>query len=381
MNSIDLSGVKIGAIEKAAHISDVTESSNKVEAPQPEYEEEPKEEEHLSEDKIEDVISNLSIMIEDTEDVNKNDIEEDKKEGQEKKVDEKENPGDKPAESVYSVLAEFLKEKGVLPDSIEVQDEDTFIESIQKTIEAEKYKGLSDAQKAYLESIESGMSENDAKVISNAVKNLDSIDRKVVSEDKSLAEGLIKEDLKAQGWNDARIQKHIERLEKLGELEDEAMVSKENLKRMTVEETQRLKEEAEKAKKTRLEEEQNQVKALKDAIYKSDKVFENFRVDDRLKNKVYELMTTPVGKAPDGTPINALIKDRLEDVVDFEKRLYYAYTLTNGFRDIKKLQRKAENSAAKKLKAAVEGIGVDFTNKGDGVGSKIKTTIPNIVKL
>jgi len=286
-----------------------------------------------------------------------------------------------PADSVYPALAEFLKEKGIISSDDEIKTEEAFVDVMKKTIEEARYANLTEVQKQYLEAIESGVDAETAKSSVMDIKQLSTLKVSDLEANVELRHSLIREDLKAQGWNQSRIEKQITRLVESNDDLEEAVLAKTNIVSSINSRLESAKENFKKEEEAHKANFEKQVAALKDAVYSSDKVFGTFKVDKILQEKVYKSMTTPVEYEEDGKPLNALAKDRKDNPVDFEKRLYYAYTLTDGFNNLDKLVRKAENKAAKKLKEAVQNMDVIRTGSGMGLFTPPASDIPDIVDV
>ena len=283
--------------------------------------------------------------------------------------------------SMYSTLAEFLGERGILDKGLDIKDEDSFVKAIQNTIEQGKFAGLSDSQKQYINAVEAGVEEDVATSLSNNIKALEEMKDSDLSEDLDTARLLIKDDLAAQGWDEERITKQLERLGKTDELYSEGLTARDNIIANNKQLLKAKEVEAVTAKEQAQKNLDKQVETLKEGIYSTNKVMDTITADDRLKNQVYEAMTVPVGYTEEGTALNALTKDRQDDPIDFERRLYYAYVLTNGFRDNKKLQRRADSAAARKLKHAVTGLGTGSMSSNGSTPYTPDKSVPDIVKV
>ena len=297
---------------------------------------------------------------------------------------DKSNAEDPPATSVYPALAEFLKERGVissLDDVSTIKTEDDFVKVVQDEIEASKYANLTDKQVMYMKAMEAGVNEELVQNTISIIDNLGAIEDKDIQEDAELRAELIREDLKAQGWEDVRISKQIERLVKSGDDVEEALHSKTNIVALHKENLELEQQEKVQAQKDAKQAELDQLKKLKDEVYNMDNALGSIKVDGALKDKIYNAMTTVTETTKDGIPINALTADRLKDPVDFDKRLYSVYVLTNGFKDISSLQRKAENKAARNLREAVLNTGVEISSSGTGLFKPDLNDMPDIVKL
>jgi len=283
--------------------------------------------------------------------------------------------------NIYPALAGFLKDKGIFDDGAEIKDEDSFVAAISKTIEDSKFSGLSEKQKLYLDAIESGIEDKVAKGIIQDIDSLQKITETTLTENTALAENFIKNDLLVQGWSEDRIAKQIERLKASNEIVSEGLIAKDNVLKSNLNAIEDKKQAVADANKIAKEKEDKQLSKLKDSIFKETKALSTVTADDKLKNRVYESMTVPVAYKEDGSPLNALMKDRADDPVDFEKRLYYAYVITDGFRDTKLLQRRADSSAARKLKDAVAGMHIGLSGEGTPIHKEEPKDMPDIVSV
>jgi len=269
-----------------------------------------------------------------------------------------------PADDVFQNLGEFLKEKGILSSfDAEIKTEEEFVDLLEKELKEREYSGLNEDQKFLLQELEKGVP---TELVHSKLKNdkvYHQITDEAVKENTELQKQLIIQDLLAQGWTSARAEKQYNRLVNLGETEEEAFTAKANLVakekhdyETEVARIQELKEDAVNTEKKLLED-------LKVNVFKQEKLFGELPVTEGLKQKAYEAMTKVVDYTKDGQPLNALIKARQEDPVNFETNLYYLWELTNGFKDITKFTRKANSNAARKLKNALRENSIFVTEQ------------------
>lgn len=281
---------------------------------------------------------------------------------------------------VYANLATFLKEKNILEGEAEVTNEESFVSAISKAIDDGRYSGLSEAQRSYMQAIEAGIPENTAATMVKDIQSLQKIDAATLKDRADISTVLIQEDLKQQGWDEKRIEKQVERLIKTEELLSESLLAKDNLLASSNNYIQTQKAAHDKTVADAQALEEKQVEDLKEAVYGEKKVLGVITADDKLRNQVYESMTKPVGYDKAGAPINAMTKDRLADPVDFAKRMEYAYVLTKGFTDMSRLQRRADSSAATKLKQAVQGLNIGMSGHGASP-HKPDASMPDIISV
>jgi len=318
-------------------------------------------------------LSELLKGFEDTED-NQTTSEKTGEEGSENTVS--------PATSVYAAAAAYLIEQGALPSLKDVETIATaedFAKAVREEINASRFYDLNEDQKMYLEALKSGAKHEEVAPVVSMISDLSKVTKNDIEGNAELREALIRLDLQNQGWDEQRIDKQVDRIMKAHDEQEEAALSFENLKRSQKSKLEEIQLKAQRDEEERMDAEEKQAKDLKDAIYSMSDFLGSVKVDGPMKDKVYNAMVTAVDEV-DGVPINALVKDRLDNPIDFEKRLYYAYTITNGFKDFGKLQKVAESNAAKNLRHAVESAGVIRTGSGAGMYDN-NLNIPEIVSV
>ena len=172
-----------------------------------------------------------------------------------------------------------------------------------------------------------------------------------LSENIDKAKQIIYEDYLNQGLSQEKATRLLNRLIDLGEdaiLEDasESLESLKEFKTREIEkETNSYKErlEVEKINQAKLDEQ------MKKTIYESKDLISGLKPNKSLQDKVYKSINDIVGKSPDGTFENKFMKERRENPLEFEIRMYHFYELTNGFKDLSKISTNAKSSAVKDL--------------------------------
>ena len=122
-------------------------------------------------------------------------------------------------------------------------------------------------------------------------------------------------------------------------------------------------------------------KQLKKSVYDTKELIKGQSINKVFQDKVYNSMTKIVSKSPDGNPENALMKQRREDPVDFDTKLYYVYELTKGFKDFSKFTASAKSSAIQDMERALQNNSInnsetpgflqDNESYSDGLGAEI----------
>jgi hypothetical protein len=161
---------------------------------------------------------------------------------------------------------------------------------------------------------------------------------------------------------------------------EEAKMMKLHLKNIQDEQLQQA-IATEQEKKQQLEQARNkQLEDLKSAVYGREKVFEALPVNKGLQDRVHDLMTKPVSYTPEGVPMNALMKARQENPVDFETNLYYLYELTDGFKNLNKFVNKATTKAINSFKSKLAKTNYITTSQNNPTLGGDDTP-PNIVDI
>lgn len=299
-------------------------------------------------DNTEEEENDDNTNVDDTTLENNNHVEdESSEEVDEEDVEDEGGDGGESSSNLYSSLAAFVHEQGLLPsldiDLKDIKSADDFASVFNKELDIQAELRLND----YLANL-------DLNKIGNAKKDindLNSIDTDVLKNDIDLAKRIIYDDYLNQGLDEKKANRMLNRLIDLGEdaiLEDaeESLQSLKEFKNREIEkETNSYKEklEADKINQAKLDEQ------MKKTIYESKDLISGLKPNKSLQDKVYKSINDIVGKSPDGTFENKFMKERRENPLEFEIRMYHFYELTNGFKDLSKISTTAKSSAVKDL--------------------------------
>jgi len=282
----------------------------------------------------------------------------DDQEDEKKDLEAKEKDSNSPADSddVFTPLAEFLKEQGFFSTlEKEIKTADDLAEAFKAEVKKNEFAGLTEVQKDYLKALEHGVPD---EVFNQHLQNsnlLSNITDEVLENDVEICKQLIIQEAILKGNTKERAERMYQRSYDVGDSIEDAKEAKAFLLTKDAEQYQQSIAEAEQAKIEQQKAADKQLKDLEKSVKEQDNVFEGFKVNDGLKDKVYETMTKVVDYTPDGLPLNRLMKHRVDNPIDFETKLYYLYELTNGFKDINKFNVKSTTVAAKKLREAIAG--------------------------
>ena len=283
---------------------------------------------------------NKLIDGEDQEDVDKKDAQDD--EGGD---DDNDSP------NLYSSFATVLNEQGLLPS----MSSDKEIKSIEDLTEVFKSE-LNNQAKEYIvnkigedgfNALEKGITLSEYQSYQDGVDTLNSIDPDLLDKDVELSKNIILQDYIAQGLSEDKAYKFLQKTIELG---DEAVVEDARASLASLKEIQdvKLAQAKEERSAELIAEQKKQEKIdndLKSSIYNSTEIIKDLPMSKIMKDKVYKSITNIVSKSPDGVAENKLMRDRRENPLEFDKKLYYLYELTNQFKDFSALVSKSKSKA------------------------------------
>jgi hypothetical protein len=312
------------------------------------------------------VVQKKSVNKSITDDISQENV--GKKEVEKPEKEEGEN-SDSPANSdevLFKALAESLKSRGLLTSfTKEVKTEDDLVEAFKEEVKNSEFAELNEIQKEYLEALKEGIPH---EIVSEHIKvrNIfESITDDILDEDTDVRRQVIVQERIATGMTPERAEREFKRIQAAGDEVEEARISRDNLK---IREQEDYKVSIEKEKQRVIEQEKQvakQLDSLKEAVYKENSFLGSFKVDEGLKRKIYDSMIKTVGTTSDGLPLNKLMKHRMENPIDFERKLYTLYELTDGFENINKFINKATTTASKSLRNAItKSTFVNASGKG-----------------
>lgn len=290
--------------------------------------------------------------------------------------------------NLFSSVATVLQEQGLLP-SLDIAENK--IESVEDLANAMKVEAENLAKSTIIEKIgeegyeyiNKGITVDEYNAYKTTADALNTITEDSLSQDMELSKKVIYQDYINSGISEAKATKLIDRLSELGDdsiLEDakESLINVKNFNKAELDN-----QAAEIASQNALIEKQQQEveKQLKKSVYDTKELIKGQAINKVFQDKVYDSMTKIVGKSPDGNPENALMKQRREDPVDFDTKLYYVYELTKGFKDFSKFTASAKSSAIQDMERALQNNSInssetpgflqDNESYSDGLGAEL----------
>ncbi len=310
----------------------------------------PDDDEENQDEDLDDKNKNINDPVEDEDPEDVDSGEDDEDEGS-----DEDNKGNS-SSNLYSSLAAVIHEQGLLPSlditKTKIENLDDFTEALNKEQEIQI--------KAKLEDYISNLDVESIAQSKREIQSLDQITPDGLKENLELAKTLIYKDYLNQGLGEKKASHLLKRLVDLGEdaiLED----ATESLNSLKEFETRKIQTEQENYLKQIEQEKVEQAKIeqqLKSVIYDNNEPLKGLKATKALQDKVHKSITEIVGKAPDGTFENKFMRDRRENPIEFEARMYFLYELTDGFKDYSKLTTTAKSKAVKDLEDIAKRAGV-----------------------
>ena len=169
---------------------------------------------------------------------------------------------------------------------------------------------------------------------------------------ENLRKQLIYQDFINRGYNKDRALKMVERSFNAGTDIDDAKEALKSNRDFFQDEYNALIEEAKKAQEKEETDRKEQAEKLKKSILEDKKFFGEIEVDKTTRQKVFDNISKPVWKDPEtGEYYTALQKYEMDNHSDFMKNVGLLFTLTDGFKSLDKLVKgKVKKEVGKGLK-------------------------------
>ena len=294
--------------------------------------------------------SQKDIKAVDGEDQEEVDGEEDDQD--EGKEDDDDNDNDDSSSNLYSSVAAVLHEQGLLPsldiENTKIETPDDFAEAIKAEVTSQS-RAMAEQ---YLENLDIS---NIAKYKSE-INDLNSVTEESLLSNLEQAKQIVRQDYLNQGLDESKVNRLLTRLVDLGDeaIVEEAKDSLESLKEFNTRKIADEKESYDKKLETQKIEQERLEQEIKKTVFERKDLIKGFTPNKVIQDKIYKSMNDIVGKSPEGNFENRFMRDRRENPVEFETRMYTLYELTDGFKDFSKISAKGKSSAVKELEQIVK---------------------------
>lgn len=287
----------------------------------------------------------------------------------EKEDTNSDNQEDKDKSSPLTPYAKYLKEEGVLPN-IDIETFDGTADGLKQAMfdqimqGVEEYKSMLPTEvQSIINNYEAGVPLDTLIKLNSEVVKYSAITDEQLS-DVEFQKKIYTEFLsKTTRYSKERIDREVNRLAELQELEEEAKSAIQDLIVLQKEEEQvalaKAKEEQDAFEARRIQE----LEDLKTTIETTKEIVPGVELSKALKDKIYKNLTTPASYDQAGNPINKLGAYRAKNPIQTEIILNYLFEATNEFKDWSVFGKATKSKVFKELEAASASL----DNKQQGV--------------
>ena len=240
----------------------------------------------------------------------------------------------------YSSIAKALKEEGIFPDlddetAEQIKAPEDFAEAVEKQIQAR----FDERQKRIDSALNAGIEPSEIQRYEQTLSYLNSLQDSEITDEsdkgEKLRQKLIYTDFINRGYSKERAQREVQKSFNSGtDIEDakEALASN---KEFFQTEYDNLIKDAQEEEKREAQERKEQAEKLKKSILEDSKVFGDLSVDKSTRQKIYDNISKPVYKDPEtGELFTAIQKYEMENRTEFLKNVGLLFTLTDGFKNL-----------------------------------------------
>jgi len=280
--------------------------------------------------------------------------------------------GDESLPNLYSSLAKALGEEGFLPslnyDEIDSFDKlgDQIRDANKKTLsdalgfDISNVNELSNLQKEYLNALSQGIP---AEKFIEAKQNefdINSITDEAIESDEDLRKNIIINGYVSKGVPEAKAAKLAQMHIDLAEDVSEAKSARDDIRQAILQNNQRELDYQKQLASDRINEQKTYEESLKKSFYETDKLGDTFAISKQLKDKMYDSIVKPVAKLEDGTLVNAITKYQVENPIDFQHKMAWLFTITDGFKKFDSfVTTKATSKATQQLESVLNSTNFD----------------------
>ena len=297
--------------------------------------------------------------------------------GSEDNIEEQEDTtsnksGSSPKNNFYSSIAKAFAEEGIFPDlddesASKIKTPEEFRDLIEDRIKSE----LDERQKRVDEALNAGVEPSDIRKYENTISYLDSIKDETITgeneEGEKLRKQLIYQDFVNRGYSQERATREVKKSFDAGtDIEDAKEALKSNLEFFQGQ-YDNLIEEAKAEEEKEIKQRKEQAEKLKKSILEDKEVFGELSIDKKTRQKIFDNISKPVYKDPNtGQIFTALQKYEMENRTDFLKNVSLVFTLTDGFKNLDGLIKGKVKKEVKKGIRELENVLNNTARTSDG---------------
>lgn len=273
----------------------------------------------------------------------------------------KETPRSEGVESLLSVVTAHLHEKGILP-SLNIEEFNKITDPIEQetaleTAWAEEKNNaigeyvdnLPSIIRQAIENYEDGLPADKALEISKKKFNILSITEDALLKDPALQKRILMQSYKDKGFSDEKATKFVNLAEVEETLFNESKDVLEESKANISKEEENEKKNAEQQRIIAEQRNKEIITTINNTLTSTKEIIPGMPLNDTIRKKVYESMTTVIGKDQKGNPIGKIMAIRAKDPIKFEITLNYLAELGVLEGDWSKVNKTLTTNATKSL--------------------------------
>lgn len=263
--------------------------------------------------------------------------EEDTQEGEDTDSDKADTSS--PDTNVYSFIATAFRDEGIFPDLDDdflksIKTPEDFAEAVEKQVQSK----LDDRQRRVDEALNLNVEVSEINRYENLIGYLDSIEEDNISseteEGELLRKQLIQQDYINRGFSPERAEKEASKSFNAGTDIEDAKEALRSNKEYFVKSYQGLVDEAKAEREKELKQREEEAEKLKKSLLEQEEVFEGITLNKLTRQRVWDNLTKPVYTDKDGYSYTAIQKYERENKQEFMKKLGVIFTLTDGFKNL-----------------------------------------------
>lgn len=265
--------------------------------------------------------------------------------------------GDGSSPSIYTSIAEALKDDGIFPDFdkeelAKVKTPEDFAELFESAIESR----LDERQKRVDSALGNGVEPNVIKMYEQTIQYLDSINDEVLSSESEAGENLRKQliynDFITRGYSHEKALKELEKSFSTGSDEEDAKDALDSLSKFYKNNYEAVQEQARQVARDIKAKQKDNEDTFRKMLLEDDVKIGDVHLDGNTCRKIFDAVSKPVYKDPNtGKLLTAVQQFQAEHPLEFLKQVGMWYVLTEGGKNIDGFtKRKVHEEKAKAIK-------------------------------
>jgi hypothetical protein len=270
--------------------------------------------------------------------------------------------------SPFIPYAKLLVEEGITPN-FKLEEFDGTPQGLLKAVQDEIQYGIESYKETNLhprikwlqDNLDEGVAFEELLKVDSQRISLNNVKPEEIDNNADIQKEVVRQYYKeTTRFNDATINKAIERLEATGDLGEESKTFFEELKQINSVKEQQLVQQAQMQKQAQVKAQQEALATFKKTLDSKKEIVTGITLTPIMKDAIYKTLTTPVDTDPQtGMPLNEIAKARQADPMNFEINLAYIYKATKGFTDWSVFSGTGKKAAIREFEDSVKKL--DFT--------------------